>query len=415
MKSAILGLRKRETYDELINDLNHDPIERYPDRTASQIENSNYLSQLRGGIEQMIIQSDNVMREKQKELLLREEAGNQSHSHHEHVIRENQWRHHVPPDEPMPEADEFHTPLRDPVGEPREYAPDHDTPVDTVRSRSNRKYTTKHERSKPDTPIIQDATQTFNIGTPRSRSPRKRKSKIAHDVDSAAAQAHAIIIDDEEMKAVRDDELREHYVEASRLMLQSAQNQSIDDIMTGRGDKRREENANPKPAQPKAKTTGWTQEGTRWTPNEPIPKSPPQKAPRGRPPNQPEAEPKSKPEPKPRGRPPKQPEAEPKSTPASSSTDTPYAKAQAKAKAAQESEASRTKAKPVKKETKQKPKHETEMVVLDNYNQWNKKGKGFLIDQIQKRPGIIFTKDDAKEKNNKKKLIELLLKFDGKI
>ena len=62
MKSAILGLRKRETYDELINDLSHEPIERYPDRTASQIENSNYLSQLRGGNEQMIIQNDNAMR-----------------------------------------------------------------------------------------------------------------------------------------------------------------------------------------------------------------------------------------------------------------------------------------------------------------------------------------------------------------
>ena len=114
MKSAILGLRKRETYDELINDLNHEPIGQFPDRTASQIENSNYLSQLRGGIEQMIIQSDNVMKEKQKELLLREEAGNAPHSHHQHVISENQWRHHVPPDEPMPEAEVFHTPLKSP-------------------------------------------------------------------------------------------------------------------------------------------------------------------------------------------------------------------------------------------------------------------------------------------------------------
>ena len=161
MKSAILGLRKRETYDELINDLSHDPIGRYPDRTASQIENSNYLSQLRGGIEQMILQSDNVMKQKQKELLLQEEAGNAPQSHHQHVISENQWRHHVPPDDPMPEAEVFQTPLRVPVGQPREYAPDHDTPTETERSRSNRKYTTKQQRNNQDTPIIQEATEVF--------------------------------------------------------------------------------------------------------------------------------------------------------------------------------------------------------------------------------------------------------------
>ena len=34
------GLRKRETYEELINELGEDPIKEYPDRRASQIENS---------------------------------------------------------------------------------------------------------------------------------------------------------------------------------------------------------------------------------------------------------------------------------------------------------------------------------------------------------------------------------------
>ena len=40
MKQAITGLGKRETYDELINDLNHDLITNYPDRRAPEIENS---------------------------------------------------------------------------------------------------------------------------------------------------------------------------------------------------------------------------------------------------------------------------------------------------------------------------------------------------------------------------------------
>ena len=38
MKSAILGLRKRETYNELINDISNDPDIKYPDRTASHME-----------------------------------------------------------------------------------------------------------------------------------------------------------------------------------------------------------------------------------------------------------------------------------------------------------------------------------------------------------------------------------------
>ncbi len=48
MKQAIIGLRKRETYEELINDLNHDPISNYPDRRALELENSPYLSLWQG-------------------------------------------------------------------------------------------------------------------------------------------------------------------------------------------------------------------------------------------------------------------------------------------------------------------------------------------------------------------------------
>ena len=54
MKQAIIGLRKRETYEELINDLNHDPAINYPDRKASELENSPYSSQLRAGFEEMM-------------------------------------------------------------------------------------------------------------------------------------------------------------------------------------------------------------------------------------------------------------------------------------------------------------------------------------------------------------------------
>ena len=55
MEQANIGLRKRQTYDEVINNLNHDPITNYPDRRATELEKSPYLSQLRAGLEEMIL------------------------------------------------------------------------------------------------------------------------------------------------------------------------------------------------------------------------------------------------------------------------------------------------------------------------------------------------------------------------
>ena len=184
-------------------------------------------------------------------------------------------------------------------------------------------------------------------------------------------------------------------------MLQNSQNQLLEYIMTGRGDKRREEGANPKPAQPKAKTSTWKQQDTRWTKDEPIPKAPPPKAN-----SSPEAEHE------PRG-----PRGKPKSTPASSSTETPYAKAKAKAEAQrnpEDTETTRSKTKPVKKNVNKKPTHDTDLIVLDNVGEWNVKPRGFLVDQIRKRPGIKFNNTDAK-RMKKADMIDKLLRFDGKI
>jgi len=41
------GLRKRPSYDELINEVGKEFISKYPDRRAYEIENSNYMSQLK--------------------------------------------------------------------------------------------------------------------------------------------------------------------------------------------------------------------------------------------------------------------------------------------------------------------------------------------------------------------------------
>ena len=78
------GLRKRETYDELINELGDDPIKKYPDRRASQIENSNFMSQLALGFQEVLEQNNRAMKEKTKSLLLQEIAASSSTtSHHD--------------------------------------------------------------------------------------------------------------------------------------------------------------------------------------------------------------------------------------------------------------------------------------------------------------------------------------------
>ena len=251
------------------------------------------MSQLSGGFEEMLIQNDNLMKEKQKEILLHEEAGQANVGRHEVAIDQSRWRPHVPP-----EPERFYTPerpppapapepLRVPVGQPVTFRPSRpEIQVSETRSRGSRK---ARERNQP---VIQevepDQPETFNIGTPKSRSNRKgRKPTFAHDVDPEVEQAHAIAIDDEEMHQQRHEELREQSVVMARMMLEAAQNTAIDDFMTPHGDKRREEGANPKPAKRKARTT-----------------KPPDTSPEG------QHEPKGK-----AGRPPK--------TQASSSTDVP--------------------------------------------------------------------------------------------
>ena len=76
------GLRKRETYNELIHDLEQDPIKHYPNRQATQTENSNYMSQLEGGFHDMMQQNERVMKEKQKDLLLHQMAASGGASYH---------------------------------------------------------------------------------------------------------------------------------------------------------------------------------------------------------------------------------------------------------------------------------------------------------------------------------------------
>ena len=87
------GLRKRETYNELIHDLEQDPIKHYPNRKATEIENSNYMSQLGGDFDEMLHQNERILKEKQKANLLQQMAAGSGSSHHHMQIAQtsNYW------------------------------------------------------------------------------------------------------------------------------------------------------------------------------------------------------------------------------------------------------------------------------------------------------------------------------------
>jgi len=415
MKQAIIGLRKRETYEELINDLNHDPSINYPDRKASELENSPYLSQLRAGFEEMMLQNDNLMKERQKEVLLHEEAGKASIGRHEIAIHSDRWRHHVPP-EP---AEVFHTPDRPPPAPPPELIrqrpessplrhvypalaradpafaqalqKDIEIQISETRSRSAKKPITRDE------PMIQEVDpENNNIGTPLNtpipKRGRGRPKKVpAHDVDPQVEETHQVAMVEEELARKRQKEKSDNTMNFFALMLdEAAANPNMDDFMAGRGDKRREEEANPAPPKPKAKTQP-KKEAT-----EPPPQS---RASASTNPPQPKAKPKASPK----------KEAKPK------------AEAQPKAEAPPEAEAqSKSKSIPVKKDMfKNSEQKGTAKVHHHTFEEWKRNSnKGSLIDQynLRTKQGIgpyLATKTDIKT-ITVKQLIEKILAFDKK-
>ena len=266
MKQAIIGLRKRETYEELINDLNHDPISNYPDRRAAELENSPYLSQLRAGFEEMMLQNDNLLKEKEKEVLLHKEAATSHIGRHEIAIHSDRWRHHVPPEPP----EIFHTPERapapnpEPVGQPIILSPLRpEIQISETRTRSARKPRDRNQPiiQEPEPMIEEILPPEYNIGTPlntpvpkRGRG-RPKKVPVAHDVDPHVQEAYDTAIDVSELARKRDKMKTESTLDFFSLMLEeAARNPNLDEFMTGQGEKRREEGANPAPPKPKAKT-----------------------------------------------------------------------------------------------------------------------------------------------------------------
>lgn len=99
------GLRKRESYDDLVRYIETDPTKiKYPQRTASFIEQSHYMKHL-GGEDYMAMEEQQLRasKEKVKEDIIREMAGGEGTSS---LIREELRREAPPPTarDPTPEA-----------------------------------------------------------------------------------------------------------------------------------------------------------------------------------------------------------------------------------------------------------------------------------------------------------------------
>ena len=69
------NFRKRPTYEELINDIVvEQPKIKYPDRTATILRNSHYLSQFDGNLLDLEEQEKNIDKQKLKEIEIRKIA-----------------------------------------------------------------------------------------------------------------------------------------------------------------------------------------------------------------------------------------------------------------------------------------------------------------------------------------------------
>ena len=72
------NLRKKPTFDELINYLNNQPKIRYPDRTATLLRNSHYLSQFDGNLYDLDEQQKEIAKEQIRETEIRNTLGTAS-------------------------------------------------------------------------------------------------------------------------------------------------------------------------------------------------------------------------------------------------------------------------------------------------------------------------------------------------
>ena len=124
-ETSLDGLHRRPLYNELIGEINKPLITQYPDRKATQLRNSLWLQQLDGDDDESLQQmNDNIMKEKEKEILLTHYAQAQGLPRQEVRSMHRQAQETTAPpqtqyfdmsagDEPMPDANTNPTPTTD--------------------------------------------------------------------------------------------------------------------------------------------------------------------------------------------------------------------------------------------------------------------------------------------------------------
>jgi hypothetical protein len=328
-------LRKRPSYDELINEIDQPFITAYPNRKASEIENSVYMSQLRAGFEEVIEQNNRVLKEKTKDIILQEAASSSSLSHKHLSIQKSSHSPSIVSDYQVIQGDRGIASTISPV---------------------------LHYKPERDDALLQQILRP-DIYMSSSSSSTKRKPEMYNiagpDMDDEIEQQRQEVIDEHEMQMMHDDAKLHQLLLAVR---DDTQNTPIHEIVMHQHDKqgtKRDTNSETEEIKPKRKA-----------------KAAPKKASR---PN-PEAD------------------NEPERT----------NKRQRKPREQKE---------PIKKEVKKdkvtKIKHDTDFVIKNTFDEWKKTNKGFLFDQIYKRPQI--KKTEYNTKTHKEDLINLLLRADGKI
>ena len=351
------GLRKRPSYDELINEIDKPFITEYPNRKASEIENSNYMSQLRSGFEEVIEQNNRLLKEKTKDVLLQEAASSGDISHASLKASSyasiqsslqsltSQGLRNYPrpaflPQRNEPENFQIHSQIHSP------------------RSEQSSRSTTSVQREFRERlfgpPIDQEALMQS----------LQNQMEIEQEIERDRVKQAEVITQLRQNQGVISSVNR--LIHAPTIEVAASSSTSvpvrirIEDI----------ENKTKKPeetqSQPKRQTA-----------------------------------PKKFAKPNPEG------EGEPEQT-KPTKVYPKKEKAAEKTTKTEKKEAKRT----IKKENmvKEKPKHDTDIVHL-SLEELEKKNKGFLVDQIHKRPGIKFSKTDAR-KMTIKKMAEEISKFD---
>ena len=232
------GLRKRETYDELINELEEDPIKKYPDRRASQIENSNFMSQLALGFQEVIEQNNRIMKEKTKALLLQEMAASSNISHKQLSIAK------TPPQDNM---------------------------VYSVVRQGESGF-----KSTLSQPLIIPAKPDIPMEASSSSKRKTERFNIADDFDDDFEKQQKVI-DEIEMQQMRDDSKLSQLLDQVKETQNDTGNTSIDDLVMRQNEQKgtkRETNSNsdPEEGKPKSKAKATPKKATRPNPeadNEP--------------------------------------------------------------------------------------------------------------------------------------------------